>query len=105
MKLVTGQLKPSKGAVTVLGEPIWRNPGCSSASASAPTGRVLRPDDRPRVDMALVRLNGLDEKPAERPPRALGTVELLDAANKKIALQQGLRQRSAGQAIVHDRSC
>jgi ABC-2 type transport system ATP-binding protein len=27
MKLVTGQLKPSKGSITVLGEPIWRNPG------------------------------------------------------------------------------
>jgi ABC-2 type transport system ATP-binding protein len=26
MKLITGQLNPSKGAVTVLGEPIWRNP-------------------------------------------------------------------------------
>src|SRR5258705_293074 len=27
MKLVTGQLKPSQGSVTVLGEPIWANPG------------------------------------------------------------------------------
>ena len=26
MKLITGQLAPSKGAITVLGEPIWRNP-------------------------------------------------------------------------------
>ena len=26
MKLITGQLKPSKGTVTVLGEPIWGNP-------------------------------------------------------------------------------
>jgi len=26
MKLITGQLKPSKGGVTVLGEPIWGNP-------------------------------------------------------------------------------
>ena len=26
MKLVTGQLKPSKGAIQVLGEPIWGNP-------------------------------------------------------------------------------
>ena len=26
MKLVTGQLKPSKGSITVLGEPIWQNP-------------------------------------------------------------------------------
>ena len=26
MKLITGQLKPSKGTVQVLGEPIWGNP-------------------------------------------------------------------------------
>jgi ABC-2 type transport system ATP-binding protein len=26
MKLITGQLKPSKGTVHVLGEPIWGNP-------------------------------------------------------------------------------
>ena len=26
MKLITGQLQPSKGSVTVLGEPIWSNP-------------------------------------------------------------------------------
>ena len=26
MKLITGQLKPSKGTIKVLGEPIWRNP-------------------------------------------------------------------------------
>ena len=26
MKLITGQLKPSKGSVRVLGEPIWGNP-------------------------------------------------------------------------------
>ena len=25
MKLITGQLKPSKGVLTVLGEPIWHN--------------------------------------------------------------------------------
>ena len=27
MKLITGQLKPSKGEISVLGEPIWQNPG------------------------------------------------------------------------------
>src|SRR5205085_5085412 len=26
MKLITGQLKPSKGSIAVLGEPIWNNP-------------------------------------------------------------------------------
>jgi len=26
MKLITGQLRPSKGSVSVLGEPVWGNP-------------------------------------------------------------------------------
>jgi hypothetical protein len=26
MKLITGQLSPSKGSLADLGEPIWRNP-------------------------------------------------------------------------------
>src|SRR5207302_6425112 len=26
MKLITGQLRPSKGSISVLGEPIWQNP-------------------------------------------------------------------------------
>ena len=26
LKLLTGQLKPSKGSITVLGEPVWGNP-------------------------------------------------------------------------------
>ena len=37
MKLITGQLKPSKGTVTVLGQSIWNNPGATTASASAPS--------------------------------------------------------------------
>jgi ABC-2 type transport system ATP-binding protein len=26
MKLITGQLRPSKGSVTVFGQPVWNNP-------------------------------------------------------------------------------
>ena len=37
MKLVTGQLKPSKGSIRVLGEPIWGNPALYHASASVPS--------------------------------------------------------------------
>ncbi len=35
MKLITGQLAPSKGSVTVLGEPIWGNPALYAAWGSA----------------------------------------------------------------------
>jgi len=53
----------------------------------------------------LVRLNGLDEKQAdEAARRALTTVDLMDAAGKKIgAYSKGMRQRvKLAQAIVHD---
>ena len=37
LKLVTGQLKPSKGSLSVLGETVWGTPASSSAWASAPS--------------------------------------------------------------------
>ena len=37
MKLVTGQLKPSKGGITVFGERIWGSPALSSGSGSVPS--------------------------------------------------------------------
>ena len=50
MKLMTGQLKPSKGTITVFGEPVWSNPGvfCAHRLLSR-AGRLLRPHDRTRV--------------------------------------------------------
>ncbi len=54
---------------------------------------------------ALVRLNGLSEKDADAAARrALTTVDLMDAADKKIgAYSKGMRQRvKLAQAIVHD---
>ena len=53
----------------------------------------------------LARLNGFDEKAATEAARAaLGTVDLLDAANKKIGgYSKGMRQRvKLAQAIAHD---
>ena len=106
MKLITGQLKPSKGKVTVLDEPIWRNPRLFFRIGFCPEQDAFY-DRMTGLEwvMALVRLNGLEEKAAEDAARAaLGTVELLDAANKKIgAYSKGMRQRvKLAQAIVHD---
>jgi ABC-2 type transport system ATP-binding protein len=106
MKLITGQLRPSKGRVTVLGEPIWRNPRLFFRIGFCPEQDSFY-DRMTGLEwvMALVRLNGLDEKAAEEAARnALGTVELVDAANKKIgAYSKGMRQRvKLAQAIVHD---
>jgi ABC-2 type transport system ATP-binding protein len=106
MKLITGQLKPSKGSVKVLGEPIWRNPHLFFQIGFCPEQDAFyeRMTGLEWVT-ALVRLNGLGEREAdEAARRALTLVDLMDAANKKIgAYSKGMRQRvKLAQAIVHD---
>jgi ABC-2 type transport system ATP-binding protein len=108
MKLITGQLKPSKGSVKVLGEPIWGNPALFFRIGFCPEQDAFyeRMTGLQWVT-ALVRLNGLDEKQAdEAARRALAAVDLMDAAGKKIgAYSKGMRQRvKLAQAIVHDPS-
>jgi ABC-2 type transport system ATP-binding protein len=106
MKLITGQLKPSKGTVHVLGEPIWGNPAIYFRMGFCPEQDAFyeRMTGLEWVT-ALVRLNGLsEEESAAAARRALETVDLLDAADKKIgAYSKGMRQRvKMAQAIVHD---
>ena len=106
MKLITGQLKPSKGEVKVLGEPIWNNPHLYFQIGFCPEQDAFyeRMTGLEWVS-ALVRLNGLSEGAAgEAATRALTSVDLMDAAHKKIgAYSKGMRQRvKLAQAIVHD---
>jgi ABC-2 type transport system ATP-binding protein len=106
LKLITGQLKPNKGSLTVLGEPIWRNPRLFFEIGFCPEQDAFY-DRMTGLEWvtALVRLNGLDEKAAdEAARRALTTVDLMEAAGKKIgAYSKGMRQRvKLAQAIVHD---
>jgi ABC-2 type transport system ATP-binding protein len=106
MKLITGQLKPSKGSVTVLGEPIWRNPGLYARIGFCPEQDEFY-DRMTGLEWvtALVRLNGVgDAQAAAMANRALEQVELTDAANKKIgAYSKGMRQRvKMAQALAHD---
>ena len=106
MKLITGQLKPSKGGLTVLGEPIWRNPHLYFQIGFCPEQDAFY-DRMTGLEWvtALVRLNGLGEKDGtEAAVRALTAVDLMDAANKKIgAYSKGMRQRvKLAQALVHD---
>jgi ABC-2 type transport system ATP-binding protein len=106
MKLLTGQLKPSKGSVTVLGEPIWQNPRLYFRIGFCPEQDAFyeRMTGLEWVT-ALVRLNGLDETEAGATARrALEMVDLMEAANKKIgAYSKGMRQRvKMAQALAHD---
>ena len=106
MKLITGQLKPSKGAIRVLDEPIWNNPALYHRVGFCPEQDAFY-DRMTGLEWvtALVRLNGVDEAEASSlAARAIEMVELADAADKKIgAYSKGMRQRiKMAQALVHD---
>jgi ABC-2 type transport system ATP-binding protein len=106
MKLVTGQLKPSKGVVTVLGEPIWENPSLYFRLGFCPEQDAFY-DRMTGLEWvaALVGLNGVPERQArDLARRAIDAVDLADVADKKIgAYSKGMRQRiKLAQAIAHD---
>jgi ABC-2 type transport system ATP-binding protein len=106
MRLMTGQLKPSKGSIRVLGEPIWGNPRLYFRIGFCPDQDAFY-DRMTGLDWlaALLRLNGYGEQQAgEAARRALETVDLLDASGKKIGgYSKGMRQRvKLAQAIAHD---
>jgi ABC-2 type transport system ATP-binding protein len=106
MKLMTGQLKPSKGVLTVFGEPVWRNPSVYRRIGFCPEQDAFyeRMTGLEWV-AALAALNGGTAAAAERLAlRALEVVDLQDSARKKIgAYSKGMRQRvKLAQALAHD---
>jgi ABC-2 type transport system ATP-binding protein len=106
MKLVTGQLSPSQGTVTVFGEPVWRNPSLYFRIGFCPEQDAFyeRMTGLEWVT-ALARLTGLDPAASRAAAiRALEAVDLMDAAGKRIgAYSKGMRQRvKLAQALVHE---
>jgi ABC-2 type transport system ATP-binding protein len=106
LKLLTGQLKPSKGSITVLGEPVWGTPRIFFRIGFCPEQDAFY-DRMTGLEWVagLARLNGLDEQASLSAARyALERVDLMDAANKKIGgYSKGMRQRvKLAQALAHD---
>ena len=106
MKLATGQLEPSQGRMSVLGAPIWGNPAAFAAIGYCPDQDAFY-ERMTGLEWltALTRLHGLDDEAAtEAARRALETVDLSGAADKKIgAYSKGMRQRvKLAQAMAHD---
>jgi ABC-2 type transport system ATP-binding protein len=106
LKVITGQLRPSKGTVQLLGRTVARNHEIFRDIGFCPEQDAFyeRMTGLEWVT-ALVRLNGLDEAAARQAAaRALATVDLSEAADRKIgAYSKGMRQRvKLAQAIVHD---
>jgi ABC-2 type transport system ATP-binding protein len=105
MKLVTGQLRPSTGALRVLDQPVWGNPGLYASLGFCPEQDAFyeRMTGLEWV-AALARLGGMsDLDAAAAAARAIDAVDLTAAAGKKIGgYSKGMRQRvKLAQAIVH----
>jgi len=106
MKLITGQLRPSKGQVLVLGEPIWDNAALYQRIGFCPEQDAFydRMTGREWVT-ALAGLHGFDERTAAAAAaRAIAAVELTEAADRKIgSYSKGMRQRiKLAQSIAHE---
>jgi ABC-2 type transport system ATP-binding protein len=106
MKLITGQIRPSRGAVKVLGQPVWNNPELMRRVGFCPEQDAFYSS---MTGLQWVRglqsLNGASREETERRAlKALEEVDLLEAKNKKIgAYSKGMRQRvKLAQAIAHD---
>ena len=85
MKLMTGQLKPSKGRITMLGEPIWGNPPIFFRVGFCPEQDAFY-DRMTGLEWltALIRLNGYgetDATAAARAARGASTVQSREAAS------------------------
>ena len=106
MKLITGQMKPNIGWVTVLGESVWNNPRLFSRVGFCPEPDAFYEDVSGwEFLMGLLSFYGYSKPAAaERAARALEIVELSDDKDRKIrGYSKGMRQRiKFAQAIAHD---
>jgi ABC-2 type transport system ATP-binding protein len=106
MKLVTGQLKPNIGAVTVRGRRVWNDPAIFPEIGFCPEHDVFYEDMTGREFVAgLLRFYGYTRAGiAERTARALDLVELTADQDRLIrGYSRGMRQRiKFAQAVAHD---
>ncbi len=104
LHLIAGLLRPSAGSVTVAGIPAWRRPAMYRDVGMVPEREAVHAYLTGREFVLLnARLQGVPDAAAAT-ARAIGTVELDDAADRPIGTySKGMRQRAklAG-ALVHD---
>ncbi|GAA0615479.1 ABC transporter ATP-binding protein [Sporichthya brevicatena] len=102
--MMGGFLPPSSGAVTLDGQPVWRNEGIYRRIGLVPEREAMY-DVVNGYDFVLAnaRLHGLPD-PAAAARRAIETVDLVDAQNRPISTySKGMRQRAKlATALVHD---
>lgn len=106
LKLMAGQLKLSKGNLTVFGEPVRNNPKLYYRIGFCPEQDAFY--DRMsgfKFVLNLALLTGYSkEEAAERAVEAIKLVDMMEAKDKKIsAYSKGMRQRiKFAQALVHE---
>jgi ABC-2 type transport system ATP-binding protein len=106
LHMVAGFLAPSSGSVTVGGAPSWRQPEMYRRIGLVPEREAVYPFLTGReFAVAMARLQGMEPPAAaEAAARAIGLVELEDAADRPIGgYSKGMRQRAkVAAALVHD---
>ncbi len=106
LKLLTGQLTPSQGAVRLLGKDPFRAPSVHTRVGFVPEQDAFYDDMTGRAFVRyLVRLHGYGAaEAARRAEVALERVGLVDVAGRRIrTYSKGMRQRiKLAQAIAHE---
>lgn len=106
IKLITGQIKPNMGAVTVLGQKAWNNPQLNRMIGYCPEHEAFYEKMTGlQFIIYLTRLNGISkEKATDMAKRALRTVNMDKDMNRQIGgYSKGMKQRTKiAQSLVHD---
>ncbi len=106
LKLLVGELQPSRGSIEVLGAPPFANPAVHARLGFCPQQDALW-DDMTAVEFVefLLRLSGRDAHGARAAAlQALDRVQLADARDRRLGgFSKGMRQRvRIAQAIAHE---
>lgn len=106
MKVLTGQLQPSTGAVSIFGERIWNNASIFSRVGFVPEQDAFYEEMTGRQFVTyLTRLQGFSKTDAARmADKAIETVDLTADCDRKIReYSKGMRQRiKIAQALAHN---
>lgn len=106
IKLVTGQLRPTTGAVTVFGETPFANPNVFRRLGYCPeTDSFYEHMSCQELLLLMARLSGIpSNEAASVVERSLRRVGMFEAKNRRLgACSKGMRQRiRIAQAIQHD---
>ena len=106
LKLIAGEIRPSRGSIRVLGEDPFANRRLKGRIGFCPQQDALY-DDMSGLELMrlLLRLGGFSRSEAdERARRALARLDLEESMHRRVGgYSKGMRQRiKVAQAIAHD---